>query len=158
MDLFFVLKMKLDARSCIPKKNAECGVISKNTLKDMETIRFRSSEWWHIYNWNCRSNDIFGPRPHIQFNHQPMETLVWRYLTAAGIYCKVLPSADSFLLVCHFLFLPRKYSSAILMLHFGQLWQAASGSWRQDRDYPKHMSTFSVKKFHYRTLEWPVCV
>lgn len=87
-------------------------------------------------------------------------TLVCGYLTPAGIYCQILPSADSFLVFCQFLFLPRKCSTANLVLHFGQLWQAASGIWRQNRDYPKDwiLSTFSVKKCHYTTPLWPVCV
>lgn len=157
MDLFFVLKMKLDARSCIPKKM-------------LNVVLFQKTHWktWRLLGLGQVNDDIFttgtaDPMIYLDQDHTSSSTTSlwkhwWGYLTAAGIYCKVLPSADSFLLVCHFLFLPRKYSSAILMLHFGQLWQAASGSWRQDRDYPKHLSTFSVKKFHYRTLEWPVCV
>lgn len=41
VDLFCVFKKELDARSCI-KKSVGCGVISKDTLKEMETVRFRS--------------------------------------------------------------------------------------------------------------------
>lgn len=134
----FCFKNEAGCKKLHPKKNVECGVISKNTLKDMETIRFRSSEWWHIYNWNCRSNDIFGPRPHIQFNHQPMETLVGvshccRNLLQSSAFCWLIPSG-----------LPLSLSpKEVQHCHFNAaLWPALTSNFRELKAGQRLSKTF----------------
>lgn len=144
------------------QKNVGCGVISKkNTLKEIETIRFRSSEWWQCFTSGTADPMIYLDQDHITSS----TTSLWKHW-CVGISLLQESTAKFCLLLTHslcfanFSFYQGKCSTAILMLHFGQVWQAAWGTWRESRDYPKHwiLSTFSVKKFHYRTLEWPVCV
>lgn len=127
VDLFCVFKKELGCRKLHQKQS----VISKDTTKEMETVRFRSSEWWQFFKLGT---GIDGPMIYLDQDHIPSSTTsLWKHwcvgnLIPAGIHCQILPSADSFLVFFQFLFLPRKCSIAILMLHFGQLWQAASRS------------------------------
>lgn len=124
-----VLKMKLDARSCI-KKKVGCGVISKNVQKGMETVRFRSSERWQFLKSGA---GIAGPVIYLDQDHiSSSSTSLWNWwcgnLIPARIYCQILPSADSLLVFCQLLFLPRKCSTAILMLLFGSSDKQLHGS------------------------------
>lgn len=148
MDLFCVLKKELDAKKLHQKKSWMwcCSYFIKHTERDGD--RFRSIEQWQFFKPGA---GISCPMMYLDQDHiSSSSTSLWKcWCVWVSHSCQTLPSADSFLVFCQFVFLPRKCSIAILMLHFGQLWQAASGIWRQNTDYPKHwiLSTFSVKNF-----------
>jgi len=85
---------------------------------------------FYIWNWNCQSNCMLRPSPCVH-PVQPAaysNTGVWvPAYYCRNLYCWILPSADSFLLLC-LCGLPASLSTkevehCHLMLHFIQLWQ-----------------------------------
>lgn len=162
VDLFCVFKKELDAGSCIKKKVFDVVLFQKTQRKRWRLLdlgqvnddNFLNWELELMVQWYIWTKTTYPVQPPAYGN-----TGVW-----VSHSCRnPLPnSAFCWLIPCVF---PVSLSTKEMQhCHFNAaFWPALTSSfkiWRQNRDYPKHwiLSTFSVKKIHYRALVWPVCV